>query len=85
MKKYKETLVEATLIIPVRGDLMEQMEHIHRAELELEKAGVTFDSGHLFWKDKKGKTKVKYHDWELDWSLKGAKLVFSRFKKKKVK
>ena len=78
MKKYKETLVEATLVIPARGDFMEQVKHIHNAEKEFAKAGVEFDSGHILV----GK---KYHDWELDWSLRGAKLVFRRFKKKKVK
>ena len=77
--KVVETLVEATLVIPAKGDVREQIEHVHNAELELEKAGVTFDSGHLMDKKKW----IKQHDWELDYSLKGAKLVFRRFKRVK--
>lgn len=76
-KKNKETLVEATLIIPAKDNVSEQIKHIHNAEMELAKAGVTFDSGHTLV----GK---KLHDWDLDWSLRGAKLVFQRFKKKKL-
>jgi len=79
----KETLVEATLVIPARGDVREQIRHIHNAEMELMKAGVEFDSGHGF--TLKGKSRIKEHDWSLDWSLRGAKLVFQRFKKKGVK
>ena len=82
MAKEKETLVDAVLKISAKADrdVMKQIEHIHNAELELEKAGITFDSGHNL-----SKGKITEHDWELDWSLKGAKLVFKRFKKKKHK
>ena len=79
----KETLVEATLVIPTKGDVREQIKHIHNAELELEKAGVIFDTWHPLSKDLKGKYRIVSHDWELDRSLRGGKLVFRRFKKKK--
>ncbi len=41
-----------------------QMEHMFKAEKELLKAGVGFDTGFLF--------SEKRRDWEFDWSLKGA-------------
>jgi len=47
----------------------EQLKHIHKAEDELSKAGVTFDLGSDYEDD--GCTIIS-HDWELDWSLKGA-------------
>ena len=42
----------------------EQMEHLHKAEMELLKAGVSFDTGYNF--------ESKTRDWKWDWSLKGA-------------
>lgn len=48
----------------------EQLEHIYKAEDELGKAGVTFDVGKSL-----DEGKVLSRDWELDWSLKGARLV----------
>jgi len=48
----------------------EQLKHIHNAESELAKAGVTFDTG----SDVDG-GKVINREWELDWSLKGARIV----------
>ena len=81
--KDKKTLVGATLVIPTKGDVREQIKHIHNAELELEKAGVIFDTWHPLSKDLKGKYRIVSHDWELDRSLRGGKLVFRRFKKKK--
>lgn len=44
----------------------EQMKHLFRAEKELIKAGVHFDTGY----DYQEKRRV----WEFDWSLKGAKV-----------
>lgn len=44
-----------------------QMEHLHKAEDELGKAGVSFDTGFNFM--------TNTRDWEFDWSLKGAKVV----------
>ena len=44
----------------------EQMEHLFRAETELLKAGVSFDTGYNF--------ETKTRDWELDWALKGARV-----------
>jgi hypothetical protein len=41
----------------------EQMKHLNKAEKELLKAGVSFDTGYNFCS--------KTRDWEFDWSLKG--------------
>ena len=49
----------------------EQLGHIRNAEVELTKAGVTFDLGNDFADD----GSVISRDWELDWSLKGARVV----------
>jgi len=48
----------------------EQLKHIYKAEDELGKAGVTFDVGKDF-----DEGKILSRDWELDWSLKGARIV----------
>jgi len=45
-----------------------QLKHIRKAEEELSKAGVTFDTGSNFDSDKV----IVSRDWELDWSLEGA-------------
>ena len=64
---------------PIEGRLIfdnptdEQLDHLRKAEAELTLAGVIFDSGSSV-----GKGKVLYRDWELDWSLKGARLVSSK-------
>lgn len=47
----------------------EQLEHLHKAEKELLKAGITFDLSHGC-----NKGKVIDRTWHLDWSLKGAEL-----------
>ena len=52
-----------------------QMEHLHKAERELRKAGVHFDTGYNF--------EEKRRDWEMDWSLKGAVVKFKKFKEEK--
>jgi len=49
----------------------EQLEHIFKAEQELQKAGVTFDTGCMLDDD----GTILNRDWELDWSLTGAKIV----------
>jgi len=49
----------------------EQMKHIVNAESELSRASVTFDSGSDFT----DQGKIISHDWEFDWSLKGARVV----------
>jgi len=46
----------------------EEMEHLHRAEEELRKAGITFDTG--FGQNTR--------DWEFDFSLRGKVEVFHR-------
>ena len=48
----------------------EQLKHIFNAQKELNKAGVSFDSG-CDVDDGRILSRV----WELDWSLKGAKIV----------
>ena len=53
----------------------EQMEHLHKAEKELLKAGVSFDTGYSFIE--------KERDWEFDWSLKGAKVKIKEEKLEK--
>lgn len=64
---------------PIEGRLIfdnptdEQMEHLRKAEAELTLAGVIFDSGSGV-----ADGKVTSRDWELDWSLKGARLVSSK-------
>ena len=50
------------------------MEHLFNAGEELAKAGVSFDTG-CGCSD--GKRTVR--DWEFDWSLKGAKVLFKKF------
>lgn len=50
-----------------------KIKHIYKAMDELNKVGVTFDTGGTL------SDPVNY-DWELDWSLKGAKVYFKRFK-----
>ena len=49
----------------------EQMEYLYKAEDALAKAGVIFDTGCNLHKD--GRID---RVWELDWSLKGAKMTF---------
>ena len=46
---------------------VDQLKHMHKAEDELLKAGVTFDTGCDL-----DNNKIISRDWELDWSLKGA-------------
>ena len=53
-----------------------QMEHLFKAEKELSKAGVSFDTGYDM--------REAIRDWELDWSLEGAK-VFLKLTNKEVK
>jgi hypothetical protein len=48
----------------------EKLQHIFKAENELSKAGVTFDTG----SDIEDGRKIS-REWELDWSLSGAELV----------
>ncbi|KKL46180.1 hypothetical protein LCGC14_2348140 [marine sediment metagenome] len=50
----------------------EQLKHLFKAESELGKAGVSFDTGYSFG--------PKIRVWEFDWSLGGADVVFVRFK-----
>jgi len=56
-----------TLMIPVKSKT--QLRHLYHAQQSLRKAGVSFDSGTSIIKGK-----PTSRDWELDWSLKGAKL-----------
>lgn len=58
-------LENPTLRIPIKSS--EQLQHIHNAQRELNRAGVSFDTGTHLVKP------VEKH-WELDWSLKGARL-----------
>lgn len=51
----------------------EQLKHLHKAERQLLKAGVSFDTGFNMC-DGKATKRV----WECDWSLKGAKVILVR-------
>lgn len=52
----------------------DKMEHLFKAEQELRKAGVSFDTGASC-----GGGSIVSRDWEFDWSLKGAAVSFRRF------
>jgi len=56
-----------------------QIKHLHNAEIELSKIGVSFDTGHNIEDD----GKIGESDWELDWSLEGAKIYFIKTKENK--
>jgi len=43
-----------------------QMGHLFKAEKELRKAGVSFDTGYDFG--------TKTRDWQCDWALRGARM-----------
>ena len=58
---------EVLIRIPITSD--EQLKHIFKAGEELTKAGVTFDTG----------CGCGNRDWEFDWSLKGAEVLFKKF------
>ena len=59
--------VEVLIQFPITSK--EQLEHLFKAGEELAKAGVTFDTG----------VGGGMRDWEFDWSLKGAKVLFKKF------
>jgi len=61
--KQAEVLIQ----IPITSD--EQLGHLFKAEDELLKAGVTFDTG----------CGCDMRDWEFDYSLKGATVLFKKF------
>jgi hypothetical protein len=48
----------------------DQLKHIYNAEAELALAGIIFDSGSDIENNK-----VTRRNWELDWSLEGAKII----------
>ncbi len=58
---------EVLIQIPITSE--EQLGHLFKAGTELRKAGVTFDTG----------CGCGMRDWEFDWSLKGAKVLFKKF------
>jgi len=53
--------------LSIKYPTQEQMKHIFKAEEELSKAGITFDTG-----SELDKGTITCRGWELDWSLKGA-------------
>ena len=55
----------ARIIIPIKTD--KQLEHIRKAESQLSKAGVTFDTD-----SELRNGKILNRCWSLDWSLSGA-------------
>ena len=64
--KYKSNEV----LIQFCNKTKKQLEHLFRAEKELRKAGVDFDTGYG----------CGCRDWEFDWSLKGAKVILKKKK-----
>jgi len=52
------------------GLTQRQLGHLHKAERELLKAGVSFDTGYDF--------DAEQRDWELDWSLHGAQVAVKK-------
>ena len=61
---------EAEVLIRFPSLSENQRKHLYKASYELEKAGITFDTG----------VGCDGNDWEFDWSLKGASVFFKRFK-----
>ena len=57
---------EALIQIPITSK--EQLAHLFEAEKHLSRAGVTFDTG----------AGCGMRDWEFDWSLKGATVLFKK-------
>ncbi len=58
---------EVTIRFPNLSD--GQREHLYKASGELDKAGITFDTG----------VGCEGNDWEFDWSLRGAEVLFHKF------
>ena len=60
----KSVKFNPTLVMPIKSS--KQMKHLYDAQSQLQKAGVTFDTG----------TQVKPMErhWELDWSLEGGRM-----------
>ena len=61
---------EADVTIRFPNLSSKQKEHLYKAATQLSKAGITFDSG----------VGGEENDWEFDWSLSGANVLFRRFK-----
>lgn len=68
VKQEAEVLIQ----IPTAEMSEEQLKHLFDAEAQLSAAGVSFDTGMDLGS--------RIRDWEFDWSLKGAKVYFKRFK-----
>ncbi len=66
-KKEAEVLIQ----IPTAEMSEEQHSHLREAEKHLSEAGVSFDTGMDLGS--------RIRDWEFDWSLKGAKVLFKKF------
>ncbi len=73
-KQDKVELKECEVVIRFNVP-KDKMKHIYAAIDELGKIGVHFDTGGCVCCDD-----VCHYDWEFDWSLKGAKVFFKRFK-----
>ena len=61
---------EVKIKIPIDKFTDEQWKHLYKAEDELGKIGIKFDTG----------CGCGHRDWEFDWSLSGAKVLFKRLK-----
>ncbi|KKK95940.1 hypothetical protein LCGC14_2667790 [marine sediment metagenome] len=60
---------EAEVTIRFPNLSSKQREHLYKAATQLSKAGLTFDTG----------VGGEGNDWEFDWSLKGAQVLFHKF------
>ena len=67
-KKEKSKMERCEVVIKFKVSSKEQLDHLFKAQAELRKAGISFDTG------SEGGTR----DWEFDWSLKGAEVFFKR-------
>lgn len=67
-KKEKSKMERCEVVIKFKVSSKEQLDHLFKAQAELRKAGISFDTG------SGGGTR----DWEFDWSLKGAEVFFKR-------
>ncbi len=63
--------VEVTIQIPTAEMSEEQRKHFFEAEKHLFEAGISFDTGMDLGS--------RVRDWEFDWSLKGAQVMFHKF------
>jgi len=65
---------EVRIEIPMKG---KNMDDLFKAEGVLRKLGISFDTGFAIQEERR--------DWEFDYSLKGAKVIFKKMKNGETK